>query len=64
MQKKDFYLTAILGEKRPCVTIFWPKKYAKRPKHFKKVLNDLKIILEQKEKRFLKAMCPNKLIGY
>ena len=54
----------LFDEKRPRVAIFWPKKIAKRPKNFKTFLNGLKIILEQKEKLFWKALCPNKLIGY
>ena len=54
----------IFGKKRHCVAIFWPKIFLKRQKKFKKILNGLKIIVEQKEKRFWKALCPNKLIGY
>ena len=45
----------IFGKKRHCVAIFWPKKISKRQKNFKKILNGLKIIVEQKEKRFWKT---------
>ena len=36
----------------------------KKSKIFKNILNGLKIMVEQKEERFWKALCPNKLIGY
>ena len=54
----------LFDKKRTRVAIFWPKKIAKRLKKFKTFLNGLKIILQQKEKRFWKALCPNKVIGY
>ena len=54
----------ILGEKRHRVAIFWPKKLIKKSKNFKNKFNVLKIMVEQKEKRFWKAYFPNKKIGY
>ena len=63
-RRRTVPFSAIFGEKRHGVAIFWPKFFSKRPKFFKKILNDLKIIVEQKGKRFWKALCPNKLIGY
>ena len=55
---------AILGKKRHRVAIFWPKKLIKKSKIFKNIFNVLKIMVEQKEKRFWKAYFPNKKIGY
>ena len=57
-------LLPILGEKRQRVAIFWPKKLIKKSKIFKQIFNVLKIMVEQKEKQFWKALYPNKLIGY
>ena len=75
MQKiLDFYLMKcpgattwrfrrFLGKNGPVWRFFDLKNY-KNTKKFQKILNRLKIIVEQKEKRFWKAFCPNKLIGY
>ena len=63
-RRHNVAFSAIFGQKRPRVAIFWPKIFSKIPKNFKKILNCLKIIVEQKEKRFWKALCPNKLISY
>ena len=63
-RRHNVAFSAIFRQKRPRVAIFLPKKITKIPKNFKKILNRLKIIVEQKEKRFWKAFCPNKLISY
>ena len=54
-RRHNIALSAIFTQKRPRVAIFWPKKITKILKNFKNILNRLKIIVEQKEKRFWKA---------
>ena len=63
-RRHNVAFSAIFRQKQPRVAIFWPNFFSKIPKIFQKILNCLKIILEQKEKRFWKALCPNKLICY